>query len=55
MNQLSMRGEYSAVDRDRAGQPEATHAPSGERSPRQAFLMIREASKDRIRLPWLRS
>jgi hypothetical protein len=47
-----MTGEYPAVDRDRADKPEATHSPSGERSPRQAFLMIREAWKDHIRLTW---
>ena len=52
MNQLSMTGEYPAVDRDRAGQPEATHSPSGERSPRQAFLTIRKAWEDRIPLTW---
>ena len=48
MNQLSMTGEYPAVDRDRAGQPEATHSPSGE----GVFLTIREAWKDRIPLTW---
>ena len=42
MSQLSMTGEYPAVDRDRAGQPEATHSPSGERS----------AWNDRIPLTW---
>jgi hypothetical protein len=44
MNLLSMTGRYPAVDRNRAGQPEATHSPSGE--------MIREAWKDRIPLTW---
>jgi hypothetical protein len=42
MNQLSMTGEYPAVDRDRAGPPEATRSPSGE--------MIRKAWEDRIPL-----
>jgi hypothetical protein len=41
-DQLSSTGEYPAVDRDREGQPEATHSPSG--------VMIREAWKDRIPL-----
>jgi len=47
MNQLSMTGNL-AVDRDRAGQPEATRSPSGER----VFLTIRQAWKDRIPLTW---